>query len=155
METVPLQDVSFLNTTMQNTGLYDVETMQITITFCRNATSDDDVKLYITTMERIYAKNKPFVICFDASRLTSISMSHLKSLKKAIQDRAEDATRLIIACATIFPPTKIAELVKKVLPLDKSTYDMRICKSAEEALQYLQTYTHPKLVETKVDVVVT
>jgi len=130
-------------------GILDVGIMAVVVTFLRVPITHEEVLLYLSDIETLYAKQRPFLIEYDATRLqTAPSKAIMRHLADDMKEKEIQTKKLVVACAIVLDTKNpigalIHTLVKSILLIRKPVCPLNFFGSVKEAESYLATF-HPK-----------
>ena len=144
MQTVSeTKEITFCDISTRNDSILDTEIMKVVVRFNRNPVDMAEVDSIISELQKVYSKNKSFLVCYDACNITpSLKMAYLKKLK-TFADTIEDETRrLVIACAVFMSNPLTTAFVRSIMFIKKPVCKLLICRSLVDAHEFLKVCSH-------------
>lgn len=125
-----------------NDGIVDSGIMKVRVTYHFTASDEVQINEYFEEITRMYAKNRRFLILYDASsiRLSPTLGNMVTRLMDFMHQKHEDTKRLALGCAILIPNPAVVAVIKTILMLKPVACPMQICHKLEAAQLFLQQH---------------
>lgn len=108
------------------------------VRFLRNAKSEEDVKWFMEKLATILRADRPFLVLYDASFVSSAKKKHLQTLAAFLKKNKDVIKNLTIACCVVIPDMLVRGTVELVLFVDPVKYPLKVVAKEEDAKEFMR-----------------
>ncbi len=99
-----------------NDGIVDSGIMKVVMTFIRLPNNQSELTQYLDDIDSVYSKNRPFLIMYDATRVTSTPKKEvLQQLSEYMNTREISTKRFVLGCAIVIDTSTLLGKALKLL----------------------------------------